>query len=1037
MSAINQFKIVSLGKTLDTYDDLDISLTYQIDDIEDLTVKKSSFSKTIILPGTPINNEYFKNIFDINIDISETSYNPKKALPVQVLIGDELIFQGNLQLLNVITNQKQVDYEVVITGVFKNIIIAFADYYINQLNLDEYDHYRTVTTIEKTWDNYISINNPSSSVLTQPGDGYIYPLIVNGQNPITASNGLITFNSFDLNPAVYTKTLIDKMFEFAGYTYTSNFFNSEYFRSLVVPTDTPQYTSEDISDKTVRVTFDKPQPFVAPSGVTQNNNYLYSPLNTLSQTVGLSPMLQKSNSYWSNFTNGTWWFPMTVESGNYGGIEMQDPNQQWSPSGVNRYLCTTSGFYSIDLDNQFYMFYKHLQSASFKYNSGSISYIARIFKVSTNGTTTALASTGTATAPALTITPPGAGATGIAYGSSYTIPGTGLIPSGFLCTSQPYLMNLSVPSVWLNAGEQIRVSFQLLYPQSVTWQSVTDYIAVGAVGARTIAGQVNRLEIKPAVTTNYSVNSVIHLATMLPNMKMKDLFINIIKMFNLMVIDNPNKDNDLIIEPRDDFFASKRKVKDWTLKVDYDQDIKQTPMSELDTNTYKFTYTKDSDYYNELYEQQTGRVYGDFIVDFLNDFSTNEKKLELDFAATPNTDNIITPRIAPFFCDVDTNNGLKPIKVKPRILFVKKLTTGTKFYVIRNNPTQQGTTFTKYLYAGMYDDPLDPTHSLEFGNSNVLYYNTTLCCPNNTLINQFYLSTLNDITDVNSKLLEAYFHLTPSDINQFDFRDVILIDNAYWRVNTIVDYNPNAIDKTTKVILYKLNYLDIFYGNNKELATSNIDCPVDIITKKIKTPGGFIYIYVSLSNQVITQDCCTYYGGIFTNGYCQAQPPIVNNPSTGLPNANPTVSSITPENQAKSGSIYLERPFEMLKNLNVINSDTVIVKGENNFVDQGASNSMIIGSNNSIPEGVTNAVVIGDGISSPTSNSLIVGDIKISSDGIGYYYVYKIDGGFETVMDEGKTNLIDIIDGGLDSVRNYGGDSKLRPIIRGANYEIE
>ena len=40
-------------------------------------------------------------------------------------------------------------------------------------------------------------------------------------------------------------------------------------------------------------------------------------------------------------------------------------------------------------------------------------------------------------------------------------------------------------------------------------------------------------------------------------------------------------------------------------------------------------------------------------------------------------------------------------------------------------------------------------------------------------------------------------------------------------------------------------------------------------------------------------------------------------------------------------------------------------------------------------------------------------------------------------MDEGKTNLIDIIDGGLDSVRNYGGDSKLRPIIRGANYEIE
>jgi hypothetical protein len=68
---------------------------------------------------------------------------------------------------------------------------------------------------------------------------------------------------------------------------------------------------------------------------------------------------------------------------------------------------------------------------------------------------------------------------------------------------------------------------------------------------------------------------------------------------------------------------------------------------------------------------------------------------------------------------------------------------------------------------------------------------------------------------------------------------------------------------------------------------------------------------------------------------------------------------------------------------------------------------------------------------------LIVGDIKISSDGISYYYVYFIDGGFETVMNEGKTNLIDIIDGTFESVRNYGGDSKLRPIISGANFPVE
>jgi hypothetical protein len=1036
MSAINQFKIVSLGKTLDTYDDIDISLTYQIDDIEDITVKKSSFSKTIILPGTPTNNEYFKNIYDVNIDISQTSYNPKKALPVQVLIGDEQIFTGNLQLLNVITNQKQVDYEIVITGVFKNIMVGFADYFLNQLDLSEYDHYRNNQTISNSWDNLISIGDPVSQIQSTPGTGYIYPITVMGQNPITTTNGLKAFNAFDLNPAVYVKTLMDKMFEFAGYTYTSNFFNSSYFLNLVVPTDTPQYTSEDIDDKTVRVTFNNPSPFVVPSGVTQVNNFLFSPLSTLGQTVALTPMLAKSNSYWSNFTNGSWWFPLTVESGTFGNIEMQDPNNEWtSTSNAWRYTCTTSGFYSVDLKNKFYMFYKHANGNSFKYLSGNLKYQAKIFKVSANGTTSQLVQTNI-----LNITPPGAGSTGIYNGNTYTIPGNGLIPTNFLHTqtasqsSAAYVMNMNVPSVWLNAGEQIRISFQLLYPTSVSWQSTTDQIFVGAIAQRTIGGEVNRLEIKPSVTANYSINNIINLSTMLPQIKMRDFFINIIKMFNLMVTDNPNKPNDLIIEPRDDFFNSKRKVRDWTLKLDYDQDIKQTPMSETDIKTYRFTYSEDSDYYNDLYDQQSDRIFGDYTVDFINDFSTTEKKLELDFAPTPVSDNIISPLVAPFFCDIDTSNALKPIKVKPRILFTKKLNLSNQFYVIRNTPNQTGQSYFQYVYAGMYDDPFDPEYSLEFGNSNVLYYNTSLCCPNNNLINQFYLSTLNDITDVNAKLLEAYFHLTPSDINQFDFRDIILIDNSYWRVNTIVDYNPNAIDKLTKVVLYKLNYLDIFYNNNKDVALSEMDCPEDIVAKKVKPYG---YIYVSLSNTVITEDCCAYYGGTWTNGFCVASQTVVNNPGGGLPNPNPSVDWIQPENQVKSGGIYLERPFEMMKNLNIINSDTVLVKGENNYVDAGASNSIIVGTNNSIPSGVTNSMVIGDNISNPTSNSLIVGDIKISSDGIGYYYVYLIDGGLDTVMDEGKTNLIDIIDGTFNSVRNYGGDSKLRPIISGANTDIE
>ena len=57
--AFNQFKIQAGGVVLETYDDFEISLNYQITDITDITSRKTSFSKTIVIPGTPINNAFF------------------------------------------------------------------------------------------------------------------------------------------------------------------------------------------------------------------------------------------------------------------------------------------------------------------------------------------------------------------------------------------------------------------------------------------------------------------------------------------------------------------------------------------------------------------------------------------------------------------------------------------------------------------------------------------------------------------------------------------------------------------------------------------------------------------------------------------------------------------------------------------------------------------------------------------------------------------------------------------------------------------
>ena len=51
---------------------------------------------------------------------------------------------------------------------------------------------------------------------------------------------------------------------------------------------------------------------------------------------------------------------------------------------------------------------------------------------------------------------------------------------------------------------------------------------------------------------------------MLPSgYKMKSFLLDIIKMFNLIVMPNPDIEGNLIIEPRNDFYRSKQKVLDW------------------------------------------------------------------------------------------------------------------------------------------------------------------------------------------------------------------------------------------------------------------------------------------------------------------------------------------------------------------------------------------------------------------------------------------------------------------------------------------
>ena len=1020
--AFNQFQIYANNTLLDTYDDLELSLNYQITDITDITTRSTSFSKTIVIPGTANNNEFFKNIFELNIDLSVSSYNPKVAIPCSISIGDDQVFVGNMQLLKVIKNQKLVEYEIIITGILKNLLYNFGDYFLSDLDLSEYNHTRNKTTIEDSWD-YQIIKNQANFDATGLGEGYVYPYINYGNS----SNIGTTSYVYDQYPAIYVKTIIDKLFNFAGYSYSSRFFNTPYFKSLIVPftNDKLEYNASQLSGLTntigVRGSNPEPTPFLTNQ---------YSSFQNGTGVTGwrqMGPVMKRGNAY--NSSSKGYYFPLELETGSVLGTTMQDPDNRFqitfNQSPGTRYTCTQDGYYDIDFEMAFIMKYINTDGpgSQIRYNNRVFTYGCAIEKILTNGTAISLG---------ISPTPGG-------FQSTFA-PSSGTHLSPWYDTATELSISMNIPNVYLTAGERIRIKFYISYPQNFNWSLplLSDKVLCLPLIKNNQGGtQANYLSVKPA--SNLITNSIIpmDMQQILPVMKMKDFFLGVCKMFNLIVADNPNRSGDIIIEPKDIFYNTRKKIKDWTPLLDEFYDITITPMSELDVRSYKFQYTADDDYYNKQYTNEVLEIYGNTQVDFLNEFSQEIKEVTLPFAPTPDTDNFISPKVAPFLADLEGTTTMKPKKSKPRILFYTGLKSGS--WSLRNNPNDGSPiNYTTYPYTGMWDDPYNPNYDLGWGKVQKIYWNGTLY-PNYNLTQMWYSSTLNELEDVNSKLVTANFYLTPNEMSTFDFRDIILLDNSYYRVNKISDYDPNSTDKTTTVELYKLASVDFFPTLNEELPESSYDCPSDVVAKKFKGEG---YIYISISGQELGEDCCKLLGGIWTNGYCKVPNSVTGGVGVGNPVGNTStfksgVGSNTVKNATGSfnnSAVFTNKPIEQNKNNQSIDTPDTVSLGFGNFVPKGAENVVLVGNNNSAVSNVTNAIVVGNDYQATVSDSVVVNSIIIKGDDLSLAWagVYIIEGGVDEVMNYGKTNLIDIVDGGINSVRDFGGDSKARPIIDGS-----
>ena len=208
------------NENIDLLEDVSIPITYSIADIRNPEQRQGTFTKTIAIPGTKTNNKLFSHIFRVSKLSLSTDFNPALKADCLILEDSIEILRGSLRLIDISYQENgEIIWNCAVFGQTSDLFFSINNDKLTDLDLSAYNHNWTKANVVNSWG-------------ATRGIGYVYPMIDYGTNTdITLTRWAIK----DFFPAIYVKQYLDSIFASAGYTYTSTFFNSAFFKSLIVP----------------------------------------------------------------------------------------------------------------------------------------------------------------------------------------------------------------------------------------------------------------------------------------------------------------------------------------------------------------------------------------------------------------------------------------------------------------------------------------------------------------------------------------------------------------------------------------------------------------------------------------------------------------------------------------------------------------------------------------------------------------------------------------------------------------------------------
>jgi hypothetical protein len=726
---------------LDVKEGTSFPLNFSIGDIRDISKRTGSFSKTITLVGNSNNNNLLNHYYDINIQAGTFNINTITNCDV-LQNGIPVMINATLQLINIKKTQVTGAYEQMVEYevlIKENRGTFFSD--ISNKYLTDLDF--------SDLDHYVDANVVIDSFNNTVANGYKYVMPFN-------IDTTYQFNWF--KPAIYAELYFDRIFAAAGYSYTWDGLADANFDKLLIPYNGDQNIVDWTDAKVVaeKAAFSelKTQTILGTANWTSINQF---PMEARDLTTGWSETLDAQNLF--DTTNGQYTTP------------------QWVGVGSGE-----SYIYEVSMAGELFL---NFNTSVRLYPDGTAAY--RVFlrvKVQGFGNVKCYL-------PDLiydddvnyfaTPTVTSLGTFNHVFTFNATTDGLG---GGGIDFNDIQIMQIGVDVVnTFSVSGDVYNTFVYWEPQTGTTPQTPN-----------INLDITSFDVTIRPSDNIPLNSgITTMNTFIPDkIKQSDFIKSIFLMYNLYVTEDPNSETNLILLHRDEYYDSGKAV-DWTNLLMKDKDQSVIFIPELNNKKLRLTHKADTDSPNKVYTDVTREIYGQVEVTFENEYVKGIDVKETIFSPTP-----VQPTV--FGAFLPLLNGAAP-KTNLRILFDNGELTAQDVNILSGYDTVIATGG-KYPYLSHFGgvDPLNPTFDINFAECQYYYYQVAQNT-NNNLYNIYWRRTVAQING--GKLLTAYFYLRENDIQLMELNDKIRIDNSWWSINKVIDYNANNL-QPTKVELISL-----------------------------------------------------------------------------------------------------------------------------------------------------------------------------------------------------------------------------------------